>query len=348
MPSLRNILSKIFPLGGIGGFLFLFLLTSCYRDSSTINEQEEAHDALAIGDTLTQEQEDSISFYSTHHYTEGYNFEVYKDSISLLAQQPEEMVSQMEIDTFAVYKNHHVVVGDIRILSQDSIDSVWVQLATDEGRWGWIHETELLPKVVPVDPISQAIMFFSDSHIIISLIIVVLIGIAYVMRHIYRRNAPIVHFRDISSFYPTLLCLIVAIAATFYASVQMFAPETWKHFYYHPTLNPFQVPFILSIFMSSVWAMAIVFIAAVDDVKRNLPLVDALLYLSGMIGVCAINYIIFSITTLNYVGYPLLVAYCYFAIKRYYTVSRKHYICGNCGNRLSQKGKCPICGSIND
>ena len=258
------------------------------------------------------------------------------------------MVSQMEIDTFAVYKNHHVVVGDIRILPQDSIDSVWVQLATDEGRWGWIHETELLPKVVPVDPISQAIMFFSDSHIIISLIIVVLIGIAYVMRHIYRRNAPIVHFRDISSFYPTLLCLIVAIAATFYASVQMFAPETWKHFYYHPTLNPFQVPFILSIFMSSVWAMAIVFIAAVDDVKRNLPLVDALLYLSGMIGVCAINYIIFSITTLNYVGYPLLVAYCYFAIKRYYTVSRKHYICGNCGNRLSQKGKCPICGSIND
>ena len=101
-------------------------LTSCYRDSSTINEQEEAHDALAIGDTLTQEQEDSISFYSTHHYTEGYNFEVYKDSISLLVQQPEEMVSQMEIDIFAVYKNHHVVVGDIRILSQDSIDSVWV------------------------------------------------------------------------------------------------------------------------------------------------------------------------------------------------------------------------------
>ena len=47
--------------------LFLILLfTSCYRDSSTINEQEEAHDALATGDTLTQEQQDSISFYSTH------------------------------------------------------------------------------------------------------------------------------------------------------------------------------------------------------------------------------------------------------------------------------------------
>ena len=85
MPSLRNILSKIFPLEGIGGFLFLFLLTSCYRDSSTINEQEEAHDALAIGDTLTQEQQDSISFYSTHHYTEGYNFQVRADSLPIMS-----------------------------------------------------------------------------------------------------------------------------------------------------------------------------------------------------------------------------------------------------------------------
>ena len=119
MPFAINTIKKSSPLGGWGVVLFLFLFlillfTSCYRDSSTINEQEEAHDALATGDTLTQEQQDSISFYSTHHFTEGYNFEVYKDSISLLVQQPEEMVSQMEIDTFAVYKNHHVVVGDIR------------------------------------------------------------------------------------------------------------------------------------------------------------------------------------------------------------------------------------------
>jgi tRNA(Ile2) C34 agmatinyltransferase TiaS len=42
------------------------------------------------------------------------------------------------------------------------------------------------------------------------------------------------------------------------------------------------------------------------------------------------------------------VAYCYFAIKRYYTVSRKYYICGNCGKHLTHKGKCPECGYIND
>lgn len=328
--------------------IILCSLTSCYRDTSKTNKQDEQHDALIEGDTLTQEQQDSISFYTTHHFTEGYNFQVYSDSISLLAQQPEEMVSQMEIDTFSVYKDHHVVVGDIRTIPQDSIDSVWVQLATDEGRWGWIHETELLPNVVPEDPISQAIMFFSSTHIIISLIIVAILGMAYVFRHIRRRNIPMVHFHDISSFYPTLLCLNVAFAATFYASVQVFAPETWRHFYYHPTLNPFQVPFILSIFMSSVWAMVIVFIAAIDDVRHHLPYDEAFLYIFGMIGVCAVDYILFSITTLYYVGYPLLVAYTYFAIKRYFTISRRHYICGKCGNRLARKGKCPVCGAINE
>jgi len=32
--------------------------------------------------------------------------------------------------------------------------------------------------------------------------------------------------------------------------------------------------------------------------------------------VCAVIYVVFSITTLYYVGYPLLIAYFYFAIKR--------------------------------
>ena len=163
---------------------------------------------------------------------------------------------------FSVMKDHQVVVGDIRIIPQDSIDSVWVQLATDEGKWGWIHETELLPSVVPVDPISQSIMFFSDTHIIITLIILTIIGISYVSRTIYRSNAPMVHVRDIPSFYPTLLCLIVASSASLYASVQMFAPETWRHFYYHPSLNPFKLPFILSIFITSVWAMVVIALAA--------------------------------------------------------------------------------------
>lgn len=45
-----------------------------------------------------------------------------------------------------------------------------------------------------------------------------------------RKNAKIVHFRDIDSFYPTLLAIIVACSATFYASIQNFVPDVWRHF----------------------------------------------------------------------------------------------------------------------
>lgn len=318
------------------------LLASCYRDAKTLDED---HDALAA--EYSESQLDSISFYSKHHFTEGYNFLVHTDSIILKKQQPEEIVSQLETDSFPVFKDHQIVVGDIRIIPQDSIDSVWVQVATDEGEFGWIHETEMLPNVVPIDPISQFIMFFSDTHIILSLIILVLIGLAYLSRKIYKRNAPLVHLRDIPSFYPTLLCLIVASSATFYASLQMFAPETWRHFYYHPSLNPLQMPFILSIFISSVWAMLIVGIAVIDDTRHHLNISDNILYLSGLLGVCALNYIIFSVSTLYYIGYPLLVLYYWYAIRTYFGNTRNHFICGNCGKHIPSKGRCPYCGSIN-
>ena len=124
------------------------------------------------------------------------------------------------------------------------------------------------------------------------------------------------HLRDIPSFYPTLLALLVASSATFYASIQLFAADTWQHFYYHPTLNPFSTPPLLSVFLSSVWAILIVALATVDDVRHRLPFGDAVLYLFGLCGVCAVNYILFSLSTLYYVGYPLLAAYFYFAICR--------------------------------
>jgi hypothetical protein len=125
-----------------------------------------------------------------------------------------------------------------------------------------------------------------------------------------------VHFNDIQSFYPTALCLLIASSAVLYSSIQLFGPETWRHFYYHPSLNPFALPFWLGVFVSSVWALIIVAIATVDEVTRLLPLGEAILYLVGLAAVCAVLYTVFSITTLYYVGYPLLIAYFYFAIKR--------------------------------
>ena len=96
-----------------------------------------------------------------------------------------------------------------------------------------------------------------------------------------KRNANIVHFNDINSFYPTLLAIIVATSATFYASIQLFAPETWREFYFHPSFNPFSQPLLLNIFLLLVWAMLLVAIVVVDDVRRLLRTNDAFMYLSG-------------------------------------------------------------------
>ena len=295
----------------------------------------------------TQEQSDSARFAATHHYTVNYNFVVKADSICLIKQQPEEAVSNMFIDTVAVYRHDRIVVAEIRVIPTDSIDSVWVQVARDQSTFGWVHESTLLGSVVPGDPISQFISTFSDTHLLIFLIVISIISVAYLMRAIFRRGAKIVHFNDINSFYPTLLALVVALSAMLYSSIQTFTPDAWQDFYFHPTLNPFGTTPVIGVFLASVWAMAIVCIAAVDVVRNVLPTSEALLYLCGLAGVCAINYIVFSITTLYYVGYILFVVYVYFALRMYFIHFRGVYICGKCGARMRIKGRCPVCGTMN-
>ena len=322
----------------IGVMAALLAFTSCYSNYG--------HRGVLTG--YSERQRDSISFYDKHHYTNNYNFVVKSDSLVLLRQQPDELLSHFDTDSVVVYRHDNLVVADIRVLPADSVDAVWVQLARDQETFGWTHESTLLKKVEPDDPISQFISTFSDIHLLIFLGIIALMGSAYLMRKIAKKNAKIVHFNDIDSFYPTLLAILVASAATFYASIQLFAPETWRHFYFHPTLNPFTVPTILSIFLVSVWAMLIVALAVVDDVRKQMPLGEAVLYLCGLAGVCAIDYIVFSITTLSYLGYILWAAYIFFALQRYWFHARCCYVCGNCGAQLHRKGRCPYCGMWND
>lgn len=283
------------------------ILSGCYHRHNV----KPQHAALV---EYSDKQLDSISFSTTHHYTNKYNFVVAADSLMLIRQQPEEYVSHLPIDSFSVKKNCLLVVSDIRMIPQDSIDSVWVQLATEDNAFGWTHESNLLPKVVPDDPISQFIMTFSNVHLIIFLIVIVVIGAAYLIRKIFSKNARIVHFNDIDSPYPTALVLMVSLSAAFYATIQTFMPEVWRHFYFHPTLNPFAVPRVLGFFLASVWAILILGLACVDEVKHRLNLGEAVLYLGGLAGVCAVDYILFSISTLYYIGYIILVAYFWFAI----------------------------------
>ena len=300
-------------------FHFSFLTTSCY------NRGPITPDAW----NLTEQQIDSISFYTTHHYTQNYNFVVTGDSLVVVAQQPEAMavpeVVSIEIesigqekqkDSITLRKNERIVVADIMTVPSDTIDSVWVKVARDQLTFGWIHEKELLAKVSPDDPISQFIDLFSDVHLLVFLAFCVVIVAAYGVRRLMRRGAKIVHFNDIPSFYPTTLCLLVAFSAVLYSSIQIFGPESWRHFYYHPSLNPFGLPLHLGLFVSSVWAIIIVAIATVEDVSKHLPLGSAVLYLGGLLAVCAVDYVVFSITTLYYIGYPLLIAYFIFALRR--------------------------------
>ena len=278
---------------------------------------------------LTAQQLDSISFYTTHHYTQNYNFVVTGDSLVVVAQQPEDMAipdvvsSEIETvgmekqkDSITLRKNEHIVVADIKTVPADTIDSIWVKVARDQLTFGWIHENELLARVSPDDPISQFIDLFSNVHLLVFMAFCVVIVAAYGVRRLMRRGAKIVHFNDIPSFYPTTLCLLVASSAVLYSSIQIFGPESWRHFYYHPSLNPFGLPLHLGLFVSSVWAIIIVAIATVEDVSKHLPLGSAVLYLGGLIAVCAVDYVVFSITTLYYIGYPLLIAYFIFALRR--------------------------------
>lgn len=299
-----------YVLKGMLMVFVLFFVTSCYHRHIAKGQ----HAALV---EYSDRQRDSISFSSTHHYTYRYNFVVVADSLMLIKQQPEEYVNHLTIDSFAVMKHCLLVVSDIRMIPQDRVDSVWIQLATEDNVFGWIHESNMLSKVVPDDPISQFIMVFSNTHLLIFLIVFVLIGVSYLVKKIFTRNAPIVHFNDIDSPYPTALVLMVSLSAAFYATIQTYMPEVWRHFYFHPTLNPFAVPKVLGFFLASVWAILILAIACVDEVKNRLTLGEGILYLGGLMGMCALDYIIFSISTLYTVGYIILVAYFWYAIRAY-------------------------------
>lgn len=331
--------------------MLLLLLSSCYHKLSPSRFRIVDSLATSRPDTLAKldsMQIDSLYFAYTHHYTLGFNFVVKGGNLHLTHQQPEEIITGLPVDSFAVERGKHLVVADVRILSADPTDTVWVQVATEDSQFGWAHERQLLHEVDPDDPISQFISIFSNAHLLVFLIVISLIAVLYAVLKLKQGRVKIVHFNDISSFYPSLLALIVAASAAFYASIQMFAPEQWRAFYFNPSLNPFSLPPLLEIFLTLVWSMPIVGLAAVDDAWRKLDARAAVFYVASLLAVCAFNYILFSVSTLYYVGYPLLVGYIVYAVRRYWTHSCVRYYCGNCGAPLRRKGRCPHCGAMNE
>lgn len=291
---------------------------------------------------LTEHEQDSLTFLSYHHYTYDANFIVNTDSAIL---HPNTLTT----DSVVVYKGDHLVVADIaRDTMQNAVDSINLKVARDQETMGWIPEKIFLKSVVPVDPISQAIHFFSDRHTYYFSIIIALAILILVVRRSTKKKVSFIHVYAVNSLYPTLLPMLIAGAAAVYSGIQCFTPDTWATFYYSPTLNPFKAPLILSLFLSCVWGILILTLAVIDETFRQLKFADAVSYLFTLAGICVVVYMFFSITCLYYVGFPLLAVFYVFAIRYYILYCSHSYICGHCGKAIRHKGVCPYCGAYNE
>lgn len=247
------------------------------------------------------------------YYHENYNFIIKTDSVRIVCQQPDEL----PFDSVVVYRGERVVVADIMVMPRDTLDSVWVKIAHDQATQGWLREIEMLHVVTPDEPVSQLIDIFSNVHLLIILAIACIVVGAFVT-HLYRRHKVYpTHVYGVSSLYPTLLTILVAFAAVYYSSIQLYAVESWKFFYYHPTLTPSQLPLHLGIFISCVWLIIILGIACADDALRKLSFTDAMLFLCGLYAMCVVCYLMFSLLTLYYIGYPVFLAFVIFTIYKF-------------------------------
>ncbi len=306
--------------------------TNVVPSDSIISEIEES-DTLY---ELTQEQADSIEFRLLHHYTNNFNFIVKNDSLQLIPREDEV------IDTCIVNKGDVIAVADIR-----ANDTVWIKVARDQFTMGWITESELLTGTVPDDNISQIIDKLTGSRAALMATFVVIGLFCFLLRRWSHHSLQIFRFSEMDSFYPIFLLILVSFMACLYASIQNFAPEFWQEYYFHPTLNPFILPPVMATLVTLVWLVIITFIAMVIEVYHHFYVLQGISYIFEMLGVATISYLVISWTTFIYVGYVLLVAYTIVLLWMYFHYIRCRYVCGYCGQRIREKGRCPHCGKLN-
>lgn len=287
------------------------------------------------------------SFRVNHHYWKNDNF-ITTDSLPLTSHIPGEPGTIYTRDSSVVGRFDQLVVANVVYVPTDSVDSVWVMVARDQVTMGWVRESELLDNVIPDNGISLFISYFSDSRFLLLFACIAFGFLFFVLQRFRKERFLMVHLNDISSFYPTLLCLTMSFSASLYGTIQTLWPEVWKEYYFHPTLNPFGQPRVIMFFLLSVWSILIVAVAVFDDLRKQPKAVNALSYLISLSGVCMILYLVLSISVQYYVGYVLLVLYWIFAIHRHWKSNHAAYRCGNCGFSMREKGRCSHCGAINE
>lgn len=306
-------------------FLFLLaLLAACHYRPMYIPESGEEGDSARI---------------NTRAYALNSNFQVEADTLWL------HMLPFM--DTVALVQGDEVVVAEFDVHPQDSVDSVWVKVARDQETIGWIQERRLLENIVPVDPISRFIHLFSNAHTLPFFLVLAVFFLWFVYRAVRCKQIKLIWLNDIDSVFPLLLSLLMAIAATTYNSIQHFVPETWERYYYEPTLNPFDVPFILGFFIVCVWLIVLVGVAVLDDLFHQTKAEVAFFYLVGLVSCCIFIYVFFTYLNI-YIAYVCLTAYGAGCIRWFCKSDRYPYVCGACGAKMRAKGICPHCGALNE
>jgi len=260
---------------------------------------------------ITPKQVDSLMFRLTHHYSENFNFLVKADSLRLIPREGDIL-----LDTCHVYKNDIIAVAAIKTIPGDSIDSIWVKVASNQTTMGWIPEKELLKGTTPDDLISELLDALSSSRVIWMSALIVIGLVAFIIgRKKTVKGKELLHLLDfldeMQSPYPALFLLFVAIMASLYASVQNFVPEFWQEYYFHPTLNPLVLPPIMATLVVVLWLVIITLIAVIDEVYHHFYFMPGIIHLTKIVGAAMLVYIVVSWTTLIYVGYILLAALLY-------------------------------------
>lgn len=309
--------------------LLVYLATAC-------NNQRHASAISPANESLRL---DSSGFNTGRPYRLNTNFVVETDTLWLKLLPL--------ADSLPVFRDDRIVVAEVDIHSSDTLQTVWVKVARDQETIGWISERDLLAQVVPADPISQCIHWFSNSHVLPFLLVLAVFFLWFAYRKIRCKQIKLVGLNDIDSIFPTTLAVLMAVAATLYNSIQHFFPQLWEAYYYHPTLNPFQLPVMLGLFVFCVGMILLVGVAVLDDLFHQAKLEVALFYLTGLLSCCIFLYIFFTYLWI-YLAYPLLLFFVYWCVHRMWNCNRYMYVCGRCGAKLQSKGVCPHCGALNE
>ena len=311
----------------LGMICLLLCVTAChYRTSLSSTREGNPNDSV-------------VKVVRERPYALNSNFRVTADTL-WLHQLP-------LLDSIPVREGDELVVAEITARKEMEGDSVWVKVARDQETIGWVPERQLLSHIVPVDPISRCIHLFSNSHALPFFLVLAVFFLCFVYRALRRKQIKLIWLNDIDSVFPITLSWLMAAAATLYNSMQHFVPETWERYYYDPSLNPFDLPFVLGLFVLSVFLILLLGVALLDDLFHQTTMEVAFFYLLGLASCCIFLYIFFTYLWV-YLAYVAFIAYSVWCVRRLRKANSYPYACGACGAKMRSKGICPHCGALNE